>query len=197
MDTRFEKAIAQFDLLNAEDPNKEMVEGAEYPKELIYAKRMTQCLDQLEPNASVALKLAARCQHLQRWKIPRSDYPMDRQGYKKWRNTLAKMHAEIAGKVLTDVGYDQATIEHVQAMLRKEKLKTDHDTQLLEDVVCLVFLESYFADFMKQHQTEREKLIEIVRKTWNKMSDRGHSAALELNLPPEAIEIIKAALSET
>jgi hypothetical protein len=195
MKTKFEQAIAKFDAANTEDPNKEKYDGKEYSKELLYAQRLSQCLDKIEPHASEALKLAVRCQHIQRWKIPRGDYPMDRQGYKKWRNTLAKMHADIAGKILEEVGYDKTTIEHVQGMLRKEKLKTDHDTQLLEDIVCLVFLEYYFADFFDQHKNDREKVLEIIRKTWNKMSSVGHTAALELDFSPEVVAVIEEALS--
>ena len=189
---KFNQAIARFDAANSEDPNKESFDGAPHPKELLYARRMTAWLDKLEPDASEALRLAARCQHIRRWTIARSDYPDGRAGYLKWRATLAKFHAETAGKILRDVGYDADTIAHVQPLLKKENLKGDPDAQLLEDVICLVFLENYFADFAHKH--DEQKLIEILRKTWKKMSPRAQKAALELNIPPAARRIVEKAL---
>ncbi len=191
---RFEKAIERFDAANTEDPNKEVYEGVEYPKELIYARRMTAWLERLVPDASESLRLAARCQHIRRWTIPRSDYPMDRRGYKRWRTNLAKYHAETAGAILKDVGYDDDTIGRVRTLLRKEGLKRDPEVQLLEDVICLVFLENYFSDFAKQH--DEEKLINILRKTWKKMSPQGHQAALGLNFPGDLRRIVDMALGE-
>ena len=189
---RFEKAIERFDAANTEDPNKEIYEGVEYPKELIYARRMTAWLERLVPDASEDLRLAARCQHIRRWTIPRSDYSMDRRGYKRWRTNLAKYHAETAGAILKEVGYDDDTIGRVKTLLRKEGLKRDPEVQLLEDVICLVFLENYFSDFAKQH--DEEKLINILRKTWNKMSPQGHQAALGLNFPGDLRRIVDMAL---
>ena len=191
---RFKKAIARFDSVNSEDPNKEISEGAEYPKESLYAQRMTAWLEKLVPDASEELRLAARSQHIRRWAIPRSDYPMDREGYKEWRGDLAKFHGETAGEILKEVGYDQETIERVGALLRKEKLKLDPEVQALEDVICLVFLESYFAEFSRKH--DREKLITIIRKTWRKMSPKGHEAALALRLSEDLRLIVEKAVGE-
>jgi len=189
---RFQAAIARFDQANSEDPNKEVHEGEEHPRELLYARRLTKWLELLEPDASEPLRLAARCQHICRWTIPRSDYPMDRKGYHQWRTTLARFHAEKAGDILSEVGYDEKTITSVQSLLRKEHLKKNPDTQTLEDVICLVFLEDYFSDFAKQH--EEEKLITILRKTWKKMSPRGHQAALQLDLSPADRALVEKAL---
>src|SRR5438105_3975400 len=147
---RFNAAIARFDAANAEDPATEIFQGAAYPKELLYAQRMTAWLDKLAPDASEALRLAVRCQHIQRWTIPRHTYPMDRTGYLRWRTTLAKFHADTAAAILRDVGYDDATIRRVQTLLRKESLKRDSEVQCLEDVSCLVILESYIAKFWTQ-----------------------------------------------
>src|SRR5262245_41082033 len=144
MDQRFQAAIARFDAANAEDPNKERFQGREYPKELLYAERMTAWLERLAPDASEALQLAVRSQHLCRWKIPRDQYPRDRTGYLRWRTDLQKFHAEQAGNILHEVGYDETLIARVQSLLRKQRLKQDPETQTLEDVACLVFLESYF-----------------------------------------------------
>ncbi len=191
---RFRAAIERVDRANSEDPNKEVHEGKKHPKELLYARRMTNWLERLEPDASEPLRLAARCQHICRWTIPRSDYPMDRGGYLLWRATLARFHAEKAGEILRGVGYDEATIVRVQSLLRKEHLKKNPDTQTLEDVICLVFLENYFSDFAKQH--EEEKLITILRKTWRKMSPRGHKAALQLDLSPADRALLEKALAD-
>lgn len=192
-ESRFRAAIERFDAANARDPNVTLVDGAPQPKELIYARRMTDWLTRLEPNGSEAVHLAARSQHLMRWSISRADYPMDRPGYLKWRTTLYDFHAEKAGEILRDVGYDNATIERVQSLVRKEKIKADPEMQLLEDVICLVFLENYFAEFAADH--DEEKLIRILRRTWAKMSPRGHDAALGLKLPERERSLIERALS--
>jgi hypothetical protein len=190
---RFHLALARIDAENAQDPNIEIVDNVSHSKELIYSRRMSAWLDRLEPNASEALKLAARAQHIRRWEIPRSRYPMDRPGYHRWRTDLGKFHAQTAGRILAEVGYDDETIRRVQSLLRKERLKADPETQLLEDVICLVFLESYFAPFSERH--DEAKLIGILRRTWAKMSPRGQEAALNLDLPAEKRRIIEKALS--
>ena len=191
--TRFETAIARFDAANAEDPNAETVDGVAHPKELLYAQRMTAWLEKLSPDASEALRLAARAQHIRRWTIPRRDYPMTRTGYLKWRTTLYRFHADTAGGMLRAVGYDDATIAAVQSLLRKERLKRNPDAQCLEDVACLVFLESYFAEFAPQY--DEQKVLDILRKTWKKMSDRGRAAACDLALPEAARALVEKALA--
>ena len=191
---RFQAAIKRFEEASSEDPSKELHDGKEYPRELLYTRRLAKWLEVLEPDASEPLQLAAHCQHICRWTIPRSDYPMDRQGYHQWRTTLARFHAEKAGTVLQEVGYDEKTIASVQSLLRKENLKKSPETQTLEDVICLVFLEDYFSDFARQHA--EEKLITILRKTWKKMSPRGHEAALQLDLSPTNQALLKKALGE-
>jgi hypothetical protein len=193
--SRLEEAYLRFDQANAEDPNVERVDGGPMPKELIYGQRMTARLDSFAPEASEVVKLAARAQHIRRWEVPRESYPEGRAGYLKWRTDLYKRHGDIAGKIMKDVGYDDSAIERVQTLLRKRGLKTDPDVQLLEDVICLVFLEHYFHDFAKKH--EEEKLIPIVQKTWNKMTDRGHAAALALNYAPEDLALIQKALGSS
>ena len=179
---RFTAAMARFDAANAEDPRREQVDGQPQPRELIYSRRMAAALDRFAPDAPEAVRLAARCQHIRRWTIPRDRYPGGRDGYRRWRTDLGRFHAETAGDILREVGYDRATIGRVQALLRKERLKADPDVQLLEDVICLVFLQHYLADFAARH--DDEKLTDILRKTWRKMSDRGRAAALEIDLAP-------------
>lgn len=192
--SRFEEAIRRFDEANAEDPIMEDVDGTEFPKELVYGQRMSAWLDRFAPEAPEVVKLAARAQHIRRWEVPRESYPEGRAGYLKWRTDLYKRHGDIAGEILRQVGYEDTTIDRVKTLLRKRGLKTDPDVQLLEDVICLVFLRYYFHDFAKQH-TE-EKLIPIVQKTWNKMTEAAHEAALAIDYAPEDQAIIQKALAQ-
>ncbi len=186
--TRFNQAIARMDAANAEDPNRDTADGREYPKELLYAQRMSAMLARFQPDASEVLQLAVRCQHIQRWKIPRSDYPMTRPGYHQWRTRLRDFHAEIAESILKDVGYDDETIARVRSLLRKERLQQDAEVQTLEDVVVLVFLESYLEDFVRTHpEYDEAKLIDILRKSLRKMSERGREAALTIIKLPAAL----------
>ena len=186
-------ATARINAANALDPNTTVVEGAPVPHELHYSRRMSRRLEMLDPGASEALRLAVRCQHLQRWMIPRSYYPLTRAGYHRWRTDLSRFHADRAADILQGVGYDEATVARVQSLVRKEGLKTDAETQTLEDVACLVFLEDEFGDFASRH--DEEKVIHILVRTWGKMSPRGHAAALALNLPPDQRALIEKALA--
>ena len=191
-DERFRAAIDRFDTENSRDPNVEQCEGAQVPKELLYARRMTQRLESFAPEAPQAVRLAARCQHIQRWQTPRSDYPAGREGYRRWRSDLAQFHADTAGRILQEVGYDASTIDRVRALLLKQRLKADPDCQVLEDVICLVFLEHYLSDFACRH--DEAKLVNILRRTWKKMSARGHDAALDLDLPEDVGELLQKAV---
>jgi hypothetical protein len=190
---RFEQAMARFDAANGEDPNLEAHEGVEVPKELLYARRMSAWLEKLAPQAGEPLRLAVRCQHLCRWTIPRGGYPAGRLGYRQWRSTLAEFHARKAGEILRQSGYDPATVARVQALVRKEKVKVDPEAQILEDVACLVFLENYFSEFSLKH--DEEKIIDIIRKTWRKMSPGGQQTALALDLPERARALVGKALA--
>lgn len=185
-------AIRRIDAANREDPETMLIDGSPVPGELLYSRRMSAWLDRLEPNASESLKLAVRAQHLRRWEIPRETFPKTRAGYLQWRTRLGAYHAEQAGNILRESGYDEPTVARVQSLLRKEGLKSDPETQLLEDVICVVFLENYFADFAPQH--DEEKVVNILRKTWRKMSERGRQAALGLKLPNEARALVERAL---
>lgn len=190
---RFAAAIAAFDRANAADPVLEEVDGEPYPRALLYGCRMTDWLDHLYPEASEALRLAARCQHIERWKIPRHDYPGGRVGYLTWRSDLKAYHADRAASILSDLGVAEATIARVKSLIRKERLKQDSESQALEDAACLVFLAHQFDAFAPTHTPE--KMLGILRKTWRKMSARGHRAALALTFGPECKELIEAALA--
>jgi predicted transcriptional regulator len=190
---KFNKAIQLFDEANSLDPTTEIFEGNKFPKELLYSVRMTEQLNKFAPNASETLKLAARCQHICRWKIPRDSYEMNRAGYLTWRKDLKDFHAKRAAEILNSVGYDDATIQQVVFLLLKKQLKKNADTQTLEDVVCLVFLEFYFLKFSEKYS--EEKLIDIIQKTWKKMSEKGHEAALKLDFPKSTLVLISKALN--
>jgi hypothetical protein len=189
------RAFAAFDRINAEDPRCEIVDGQSEPKELVYARRMSDTLARFEPNASEALRLAVRAQHIARWRIPRAELPGGRQGYKQWRTRLMELHAELAAGILREVGYDDPIVARVTQLIRKQGLKRDAEVQTLEDVACLVFLAHYLAEFAFQH--DDDKLVDILRKTWAKMSERGREAALRLDVGERERRLLERALTET
>lgn len=190
---RFQQCLKDIDEINAEDPHLETVDGQTYPKELRYSQRMTAMLNEFEPDASEMLRLAARAQHIKRWSIPRDSFPMDRKGYLQWRTQLKKFHGELTGSLMAKNGYSTAEISRVDDLLNKRSLKTDPEAQALEDVACLVFLKHYFDEFLTQH--DEEKLLNILEKTWKKMSDKGRNAALSLHLSPSATALVEKALA--
>lgn len=190
---KLQKAFSLFDAANEKDPNKEIYKGKTYAKEVLYATRMTNKLSVFAPNASEALQLTARCQHICRWEIARDSYEMNRTGYLKWRQDLKKHHAEKASLILSSIDYDSKIIEQVAFLLEKKQLKKSEDTQTLEDVICLVFLEYYFEPFAQKYS--EEKLIDILQKTWRKMSEKGHEAALKLPLSDSSLALVTKALS--
>lgn len=184
--TRFNHTIAAFDAINAQDPNSQTIDGEKYPKELLYAQRLSEMLERYAPEASEALKLATRAQHIQRWISPRSDYPMTKPGYMQWRSNLKVHHAELAAKVMRENGYDDDTIQQVSSLLKKENLKSNADTQTLEDVIVLAFLEHDLEAFVEKYKDySEEKFITILRKSYLKMSEKGRQAALNIITIPE------------
>lgn len=191
--TRFETAIALIDKKNSEDINKYKVSGLDYPKELLYSLRMSRKLLQFKPEASKALQIAARAQHICRWKIARDEYPMDRVGYLKWRETLKRMHADLTVDILKQVGYDEQFCNRVSLLINKKLIKKNEESQILEDTICLVFLDYYFEEFAAKH--DDEKVIDILKKTWVKMSDAGHAEALKLPFSDKSLALVKQAIS--
>jgi hypothetical protein len=199
--TRFDKAIALFDAANAEDPRSDTdpATGQAVPRELLYGQRMSEMLQRFAPEASEAVQLAVRAQHIQRWKTPRESYPMDRQGYLQWRTGLYKFHAETAGALMAQAGYDDEIIERVKTAVGKKALKVNAESQMLEDVADLVFIEYYMLEFAgKKGDYTEEKWLDIIRKTWKKMSDAGHAFALsgKLKLPEALVPLITKAISD-
>ncbi len=194
---RFEAAIAAFDAANAQDPHKEAANGTAHSKELLYAQRMTDMQERYAPEASEAVKLAVRAQHIERWKSPRDNFPMDRAGYLRWRTELYKFHAETAGNLMRHVGYDDEMIARVQAIISKKALKANPETQQMEDVVGLVFLEHYLEPFTGQHpEYDEAKWIPILQKAWNKLSERAHAFVLagRIKLPAALVPLILKAV---
>ncbi|MEQ9288885.1 MAG: DUF4202 domain-containing protein [Cyclobacteriaceae bacterium] len=183
----------RIDAVNAEDSNLEKSAGQTYPKEILYSQRMTELLHQFTANPSEALQVAARGQHIKRWSIPRSDYPMDRKGYLKWRTMLKLLHGELLDGILKEEGCQPDFIKKVVDLVTKKNLKTDPESKLLEDVVCLVFLKYYFRDFAAK--SSHDKLIQIVQKTWAKMTEKGHEAALKLPFEKHELDLVKEALA--
>lgn len=190
---RFIAALERFDALNAVDPNAVITSGGSEPKELHDALAMSRWLDKVYPAASEAAHLAARCQHLCRWEVPRASYPEGRAGYHQWRTDLKHFHAAKGADVLRAVGYEDAMIDAVRVINLKEGLKQNPDVQQIEDVLCLVFLETQFEGYIDQW--ESDKIIRILQKTWAKMSQRGHEAALELPLSDRARRLLEQALA--
>src|SRR6266542_4790261 len=175
---RFARAIRRFDEENARDPNLELVDGIARPRELVYAQRLSDWVLKLCPEASEPLRLAARCQHLCRWTIPRNRYPLDRAGYLRWRSDLKEFHAARAGEILREAGYPEDLVTRVQDLNRKKNFPKDPATQVLEDALCLVFLQYQFADLASR--TAEEKMINALRKSWKKMSPAAREEAMKL-----------------
>ena len=191
-ESQLQQAFALIDAINRTDPVTDLDAGVAQPKEWLYGLRMTACLAAFIPNASLALQIAARAQHIKRWTQLRSDYPLGREGYYQWRQSLARMHAHEAMAIARQVGCDNDEIVAIGRMLRKEKIKRDAQVQALEDVICLVFLQHYFSAFAAKHNDD--KLIIIIQKTWQKMSATGQLAALKLPFSEAQQALLKRAL---
>ena len=194
----FEQSMALIDAANSEDPNQEMADGKDWPKELLYSQRMSDMLERYTPEADDAMKLAIRAQHVQRWKSRRDAYPMDRIGYLQWRKDLYKIQAQTAADLLAQAGYGEDVIERVKNAVAKKGIKDSPDTQLLEDVTDLVFIEHYMLGFVSRHPDyDEEKWLDIIRKTWKKMSDRAQQFALSgsIKLPESLAPLIEKAVA--
>ena len=191
MSTPAQLALAAIDAVHAEDPEKD---AGGRPRELVYVERMSAWLQRLSPQASESLRLATRCQHLRRWAIARASYAEGKVGYLRWRKDESLAHAALAGEILRHAGYDEQAVKRVQSLVKKERIKHDPEAQALEDVTCLVFLEHEFAPFAAKHP--EEKVIDILRKTWPKMSAAGQRAALRIDFPPALRTMVGKALEE-
>jgi len=186
---KFAAAIARFDAENSRDPNLE--NGR--PRELLYAERLTNWVLKLCPEASEPLRLAARCQHICRWESPRENYPMTKPGYLKWRADLKKFHAEKSAAILREVGYDEETIRRVQDLNLKKNFPAAAECRVLEDALCLVFLEFQFAALVAK--SDDEKMVNALRKSWAKMTESARAEALKLNFGEREKQLVARALA--
>lgn len=191
--TRLAAALARFDEANSIDPNLERESGEQLPRELAYAQRITRWVLRLNPEASEALRLAARAAHLRRWEIPRNRYPPTRPGYLRWRADLKTFHAEKVGEIMAQVGYPEEMLRRVQGLVSKASFPHDPDSRTLEDALCLVFLEYQFGDLLAK--SGEAKVIGAVQKTWHKMTPAGRVAALKLEYDPQLKAVFERALS--
>ena len=194
----FTAASQLIDDSNRQDPNIETAKGKEWPKELLYSTRMVDMLARFRPDADEAQQLAIRAQHIARWKSRRDAYPEGRIGYLQWRKDLYKYHANTAGDILEQVGFDDESITRVKNAIAKRRIKENPDTQLLEDIADLVFLEYYMQPFVDKHpEYSEEKWIDIILKTWNKMSENAQAFALSgsVELPKALVPLIQKAVA--
>jgi len=191
--TQLQNVLHAIDTINKADINSTVVDGVSHPKELLYGQYMSACLEKYWPNASEHLQIAARAQHVKRWQLKRTDFPLGKQGYLTWRKALGIYHAATAKAVMLEYGYSVEDAEATALIIRKQNLKSNSDSQTLEDVACLVFLQYYFEEFASKHK--EEKIIRILQLTWRKMSNRGQEIALSLSLPPQVGKLIAQALA--
>ncbi|CAA9961966.1 hypothetical protein P3342_008021 [Pyrenophora teres f. teres] len=192
MSTPYTKALAAIDAAHALDPNKVTIDGTEVPYELHYAQKCTSYLTKRSPTASEPLRLAIRAQHFRRWEVPRSSYPMTRPGYHAWRSFLKTRQASLVEAICLESGFSAEDAATVGALIRKEGLKVNEETMVLEDVACLVFLDDQFEAFEKEH--DEEKIVGILRKTWGKMSQEGKRLAGEVRMDERGRELMAKAL---
>lgn len=186
-------ALKLIDEAHSKDPKKIEIDGKEKPYELHYSQKMSNFLEKRNPSAPDTLRLAIRAQHFRRWEIPRDSYAMNKVGYHAWRTFLKKRQADMASQICLDCGYSEDDATRVAHLIRKEDLKKDEETQTLEDVACLVFLDDQFEEFEKQH--DEEKVVKILQKTWGKMSEKGHELALSLPMTDRCKDIVSKAIA--
>lgn len=190
---RFQMAVLAFDRANAEDPHTILTNAGARPRELVHAERLSAWVSKLEPAASEALLLAARCQHIRRWTIPRDSHPAGRVGYLQWRTQLARFHADTAAELLAEAGYDQSVIDAVRRINLKQNLRSSADMATMEDALCLSFLEYELDEFIAKY--DADKVVEVVQKTWKKMSERAHQLALTLPFSATGLALVQRALA--
>ncbi|ATG79483.1 hypothetical protein AOR04_18160 [Pseudoalteromonas sp. 1_2015MBL_MicDiv] len=197
MTVMFNKVITLIDEANNQDPNSEQHNGQSFPKESLYALRMSEMLTRFKPDADELMQIAVRGQHIQRWKSPRSDFEMNKQGYHQWRSALYIFHASSVVALMKQAGYDEAEQNRVYDAVAKKNIKRNPDSQLVENVASLVFIEHYMLGFANaKPDYNEEKWIGIIRRTWQKMSDEAHEFVLagNITLPAPLVGLIHKAL---
>lgn len=195
--SRLQQTLDKIDEYNSADPHTVLEDGAQQPWEVVHARAMTRWIERLDPNPSEALRIAARSQHIGRWKIPRDDYPRDKKGYHRWRTALKQFHADVTAEIMASTGYDEATIDRVRKMNRKDGLQSpdpDPDVQCIEDAISLTFMEYRLENFATREGYAEDKVIDILRKTMKKMSPAGLAQAQTLRFSPEVSTLVQKAL---
>jgi hypothetical protein len=194
---QLENTLTAIDDVNSQDPNLVVFNGSNQAKELIYGQQMSECLNQYWPGAHELLQIAVRAQHIKRWQLKRTEYKEGKAGYYQWRIAQGKLHAELTSEIMIKQGYSIDETQQCAAIIRKENLKTNENSQNLEDVACLVFLMHYFDEFAAKYtaQDNEAKIVRIVQLTWKKMSDKAHGIALSLTLPEHLAKIVNKALA--
>jgi hypothetical protein len=189
--------LTAIDDINRQDPNTIIFNNTSYAKELVYGQQMTDCLTKYWPEANELLQIAVRAQHIKRWQLKRTEFPEGKAGYYQWRIAQGKFHAELTASIMVEQGYNKAQSEQCASIIRKENLKTNTDSQTLDDVACLVFLMHYFNEFAAKYteQDNEAKIVRIVQLTWGKMSEQAHDIALSLTLPDHLGAIVAKALA--
>ncbi|MGB0722712.1 MAG: DUF4202 domain-containing protein [Gammaproteobacteria bacterium] len=198
-DEKLQRVLDLIDEANAQDPNADTdQDGNSFPKEWLYGRRMTDMLTRFSPAADAVQQIACRAQHIERWKSPRSDYPMDKKGYHLWRTRLYSFHADTVAGLMESAGYDAESIERVKQAVGKKALKKNPDTQMLENIAAMTFIEHYMHDFAGQHpEYSEDKWITIIQKTWKKMDESAHAFVLggNVKLPEPLVPLIQKALA--
>jgi len=194
---KLSNTLSAIDEINNQDPNTIKIDGIDQAKELVYGQQMTSCLKQYWPDANELLQIAVRAQHIKRWQLKRTEFAEGKAGYYQWRIAQGKFHAELTASTMLENGYTNEQAEQCASIIRKENLKTNSDSQTLEDVACLVFLMHYFDEFAAKYteQDNEAKIVRIVQLTWKKMSDEAHDIALTLTLPEHLAVIVGKALA--
>ncbi|WP_273049853.1 MULTISPECIES: DUF4202 domain-containing protein [unclassified Pseudoalteromonas] len=193
----FNKVITLIDEANSQDPNNELHDGKSFPKERLYSERMSEMLLRFMPNADELMKIAVRAQHIERWKSPRSGFEMNKQGYHQWRTALYIFHASTVVELMQQAGFNEIEQNRVYEAVAKKNIKRNPDSQLVEDVASLVFIEHYMLEFTRSKPDyDEQKWIGIIRRTWQKMSDDAHEFVLagNITLPEPLVGLIHKAL---
>ncbi len=191
-DAQFADAIKQIDAVNSQDPRTELVDGQTEPRELLFSRRVYRWVEKLVDEPSEALLLAARAHTIRRWQIPRDRYPMNRVGYRNWRDALAQLHADEAESILIEVGYPDEILHDVRSFITKANWPKDTEACALEDADCLVFLECKLSDFVDRW--EDSKMMRVLQRTYLKMTPKGRALALQLPLGDRESELVQRAV---
>lgn len=191
-DYQYHKAIIAIEQIHSKDITQEQHNGSLIPAEFLYGKRMLKTLELVSPESSYAMKLAVQCQHLQRWGVPRSSYTYDRRGYHEWRREVMKYQLEQTINLLSSISIDEIDIKWIAQVINAQENKADSNGLIIMDTACLVFLKWYMEPFAKKH--ESEKVLDILKKTFRKMSTDAQNLISKLDLPESSLQVLNQAI---